>query len=238
MGCAYILTSPSGHSYIGITLRTLEQRWHEHVVMSRKRDRKNAIHVAIAKYGADTFVIEELFGAETWEELCRIERALIECCGTFGNGGYNMTPGGDGVASMDEETRKRHRERTADGTRRAWAEGKMDARAKTISDPEYKRRHALAQSAASLAAFADPNGSAMQNLLKARRSQEARERVRKQVKALWTDPDYRAAQVAKRLAREPRTSESRRAQGEVMRKLIADRKAAGTYWLNDRTTKS
>lgn len=53
---------------------------------------------AIRKYGADAVKVVTLAIADSWEYLQLIEKNAIRVFSTFGDGGYNMTEGGDGFA--------------------------------------------------------------------------------------------------------------------------------------------
>lgn len=56
-----ITNSINDKVYIGITTRTVQGRWMEHVSRSRyPNEYKSAIHSAIRKYGQDSFKVEEI----------------------------------------------------------------------------------------------------------------------------------------------------------------------------------
>lgn len=164
MGCLYQLTSPSGKSYIGITSKTLDERWKTHV-MRTAEGRNQALQRAIRKYGADAFRRCVLVVADSWEYLCDLERKAIVAFETLSPDGYNLTAGGEGVvgrihtpeaaARMSEGQRRRIRtpeelQRAADGVRRYWlSEAGMarKASAKAAKDAYKagaKERHSLA----------------------------------------------------------------------------------------------
>lgn len=228
MGCLYKLTSPSGKSYIGITMHDTEKRLTEHVKRAFSLRARGPLHAAIRKYGLDAFTQEILGRADEWSELCAMEKVAIETHQTLSPLGYNMTSGGDGVTGMSEEARRLHREHTSVGTKAAWADPAMRAnRAAAFTSPTFKAKHSKATSEGTRAAFADPEKH--QRMADSHRAQSFRDQARASVKRLWADPAYRANQVAKRLARPKRSEESIRAQSEKMKRLIAERKAAGTY---------
>lgn len=93
MGFLYQLTSPSGKSYIGVTSKTVEERWRTHVNDAPHCDR--AVHRAIRKYGADTFEVRTLAEAEMGY-LWDLEPKAIAALGTLAPNGYNMAEGGEG----------------------------------------------------------------------------------------------------------------------------------------------
>jgi len=90
MGCLYLITSPSGKSYVGITKRTLEERVHEHCSSSQLIGR------AIRKYGLAYMKIEQLQAENDWQLLQALEIQTIAKLNTRYPKGYNLTDGGDG----------------------------------------------------------------------------------------------------------------------------------------------
>lgn len=229
MGCLYKLTSPSGKSYIGITSFSLEKRWKEHVGDAYS-GRYGALFSAIRKYGPNTFTIQIVRIEDDWPTLCALERDAIQHFGTFGHG-YNATPGGDGVIEMTEESRKRHKSKTSEGTRKAWANGTLRAhRAEAWLKPGAREQHSQATAKGTALAFSNPE--VRKRLKESRQRPEYRDIIRKKVTLLWSDPDYRAKQLAKRRARSPRSTESKSLQSLKMKDLIAKRKSEGTYWVD------
>ena len=90
MGIIYKITSPSGKSYIGKTNGTLKRRLRVHMSSGSKCP---AIKAAIEKYGEDAMSIDIL--AEVPDPLSNEwEMFMIKKHGTYGPGGYNLTPGG------------------------------------------------------------------------------------------------------------------------------------------------
>lgn len=99
----------TGKAYIGITSRTVKQRWNEHVAASR-RDPDSYFHRAIAVYGADNFLVETICIAFGRENACAIEIALIAEQSTLLPDGYNLSVGGQGAAPLGAAGRERLRE--------------------------------------------------------------------------------------------------------------------------------
>ena len=111
---AYVVTCKvTGRQYVGITGRTLQQRWKEHVSDAKTRTRRSILGTAIRKYGSDQFSIEPIFCALSWADLCVAERVLIAQHGTLKPGGYNLSPGGEGCLGLKRslETRALMRDR-------------------------------------------------------------------------------------------------------------------------------
>jgi group I intron endonuclease len=229
MGCLYKLTSPSGKSYIGISMFPIEKRLLEHQRNATKRNGRGPLRSAIRKYGIASFTCQVLAERDSWAELCELERTAIETHGTFCPRGYNMTTGGDGVVGLAEESKQLHRSQTSVGTLKAWQRPSMRAkRAAAFEKPAVKTKQAETTRKQMATAYQDP--AFVEKIRAARANPEFRKAMSRSVRELWKNPEYRANQVAKRRGRSHRTEESRRAQSEKMRALIAARKAAGTYW--------
>lgn len=91
-GFIYKITNKvNGKSYIGQTRYTVEFRWRQH---QHKKDNTH-FHNAIAKYGADSFIVETLEECELAEMDSR-EIYYIAKFDTYNNG-YNSSTGGDGM---------------------------------------------------------------------------------------------------------------------------------------------
>lgn len=94
---AYLITCRiNGKGYVGITSRSVEQRWSDHLRDARDSKHKMAITRAIAKHGAHNFEIETLASAKSWPDICAVERVLIVQHDTRGMRGYNISDGGAG----------------------------------------------------------------------------------------------------------------------------------------------
>ena len=111
MGCIYIVWFPNGKGYAGKTSLGLEHRKRGHR-RAAELGCSNLLHRALRKYGMDNveWVVEH--DGVPAEDLDRLEIETIAWFGFFGPGGYNMTIGGDGGATMigaivGEETRRR-----------------------------------------------------------------------------------------------------------------------------------
>lgn len=86
----------SGRRYIGLTSRTMERRWSQHVCQSRRAKGKNAHFAnAIRKYGKDAFSHEVLEVHSTLEEANAAEIRLIDEFRTRDpEFGFNLAKGG------------------------------------------------------------------------------------------------------------------------------------------------
>lgn len=88
MGYVYLISNDiNNKKYVGITIRTIEQRWKEHL-----RHDNEIIDKAIKKYGANHFFIQQLEECSD-EELDNKEQYWISYYDSYKNG-YNCTTGG------------------------------------------------------------------------------------------------------------------------------------------------
>lgn len=92
--------------YVGVTLRKVTRRFHEHIYAALNYKDKYRFHAAIRKYGADNFHCECLLSDIPKDRLGLFEMACIAYFNSYKNG-YNGTPGGDSVGEVFEETRQK-----------------------------------------------------------------------------------------------------------------------------------
>lgn len=95
----YLITNSKNEKcYVGKTSRTAERRWKDNVSKA-KAGSKTHFHQAVRKYGAENFKTEVLCKVRHPEHMNSMERHFIILLNTMGEFGYNITPGGDGVAA-------------------------------------------------------------------------------------------------------------------------------------------
>jgi group I intron endonuclease len=108
----------NGKGYVGITSGEVSRRMDQHYDAA-KYMKETLLARALRKYGADGFVLTILGHADSWEELCAMERAAIQTHNTFAftktGHGYNMTLGGEGAAGLRQSAE--HRQRIGDAQR-------------------------------------------------------------------------------------------------------------------------
>jgi group I intron endonuclease len=99
--------------YIGLTTRTLEHRWKQHIYESNKKDSwewNTPLGNAIKKYGKDSFQVFVLEECSSETEMKKREIDLIkERKSLSAETGYNLSLGGDGRLGYklsDESKRK------------------------------------------------------------------------------------------------------------------------------------
>lgn len=104
MGFVYIITFPSGKSYIGQTTRSVTKRIEEHIKCSGDCI---ILENAIKKYGINNLITETLLEVNN-TQLDYYETKLIEMYGTVEPYGYNIRSGGStGIHSIESRERMR-----------------------------------------------------------------------------------------------------------------------------------
>lgn len=97
----------NGKIYVGMTGKTVAQRWALHLANARKDSPKQSITRAIKKYGPENFTIRKIDGCESRELACGLEMTYILLYqATNTDLGYNCTFGGDGVVPTPEVREK------------------------------------------------------------------------------------------------------------------------------------
>jgi group I intron endonuclease len=112
-GCIYKLTNKfNGDAYIGQhkNVLTVEKRWSIHIYTAEKGF-GSYIHNAVAEYGAENFIAEVIWSGPQ-SQLNEKEIWFIKKFHTFTEdpeykGGYNLTPGGDGITQHSKASRKK-----------------------------------------------------------------------------------------------------------------------------------
>lgn len=95
MGYIYKITNKINQkSYIGLTTKTIQERWQEHIQVIDKYKNVRPLYSALAKYGLEAFSIEEIEEVDD-DYLGEREIYWISYFNTYQKG-YNATLGGDG----------------------------------------------------------------------------------------------------------------------------------------------
>jgi hypothetical protein len=101
----YKLTSPSGKSYVGLTVATVKRRFSQHKTLWRKLKRQGVrdyrgmqvtslLFFAFDKYDPSLWTHEVLFESDDSDAVRSMEIAMIQEHGTLAPGGYNVLLGG------------------------------------------------------------------------------------------------------------------------------------------------
>ena len=93
-----------GKSYIGQTIRSLDERWRQHCANSSTC---GYISSALKKHGKENFTITEIGGANSQDELNYQEFMFIHKHNTLVPNGYNLRVGGQAGGRPSKELRKK-----------------------------------------------------------------------------------------------------------------------------------
>lgn len=102
MGYIYKITNKLNNKvYIGQTIRTIEERWKDHQrLLYNEKSNTRPLYLAMAKYGLNNFIIEELEEVKNNKLLDEREKYWINYYNSY-NEGYNATYGGNGSTFYD-----------------------------------------------------------------------------------------------------------------------------------------
>lgn len=92
----YLITSPQGKQYVGITTLTVNRRMTGHKTAARLGS-PYPLHAAIRKYGFDAMTVTVLHTTVDLTELHALEVETIAKLNTQSPNGYNLTAGGEGT---------------------------------------------------------------------------------------------------------------------------------------------
>jgi len=232
--------------YIGQTIKTVEQRWKEHVGTSIKG--QSLFCRAIRKYGPDSFLVEVIESCSTEEDLNLREIFWIKEFSSFGDNGYNLTEGGQGCSGYhhtkdmklhlseihkgrkfsDEHLKnlglaqkeRMKRSPHSEEARKKMSEG---ARNRKISE-EHKK---IISESNRLRALKNPMSGERRNSFKERmQSIEAAEKRKESMKNFRHSEETKKKMSEKKKGRKlpPRTEEHKQKLSESKRKLDEERK--------------
>lgn len=184
----YLITSPTGKQYVGITTQPLNRRMAGHRI-SAKQGSPYPLHAAIRKHGFGAMQVEVLNATRDSDELHKLEIETIASLNTRAPNGYNLTDGGEGTAGHTK----------SDVERQALSSRMIDR----WDDPEFvamrkqkSKEVALNQSPERLAAFQAGAKAYWTPETRAKRAAETGARQ----KLLWADPEYRARHTERLVA--------------------------------------
>ena len=224
----YIITSPGGKSYVGVTSRTAAWRFARHSSNALAGGTAcRFLTNALRKYGPENFTVRTLV-VGSFEYVLGLEQPAIAAFGTMAPHGYNLREGGQN-GRMSDETRskistlakERHRKdpglakRHADAIRgRKHTPETIEKMTRTRATPEWKAK----SRAAHLGQIkSEETRAKLRQAAKHRPpiSEETRQRLREA--AARRDPSHYE-----------RSPEQNKAQSIRVKQWWADRKAGGS----------
>lgn len=211
MGALYLVTSPSGKQYIGVTVRPLAVRMARHWADAAKGS-DCALHRAARKYGVESMQARVLVEADCPKYLRLLERKAIRSFNTKAPNGYNLTDGGDGLPGMRHTAAARERMSVSqaeswqdESIRRKRADGISAARKRNWVDPAYRAAMAKAKQseshksvmAAHLSGLWSERRAVMLDGIAARWSDLKQRKQHSDIaRSTWADPEVRARRIA------------------------------------------
>ena len=185
--CYKIFNTNNDKVYIGIT-NDYKKRWREHRCASKSKD--TYLYRAIRKYSLNTFQMEILKTALTWDEICSIEIDMIKNYdSTNPLKGYNLSTGGEGAQGI-----KRSLESVKASSKAAskWAQNNL----------EYLRNIALIQ-------MSDPKNKEISRqgankqwkLMSEKELIERKERLSEEAKDRWANDDKYKNKLLKKISK-------------------------------------
>ncbi len=198
MGCVYeIYNEVNGRCYIGVTNRTAQARWKEHVRNAQKGS-KTALSRAIRKYGHEKFVVTPIITSDHRNNLFLAERAMVLAYKANGHNLYNMTDGGDGAFS--DEAFENGRKATTKRLIEQWKDPDYRDRMIKLSKTQWTDEKRQAASERMKALYADETfrtemGRKIKQA-KASATPEAKLKESESRKRFWSHPDRKVEKSA------------------------------------------
>lgn len=101
----------TGQSYVGVTSRSLDKRFKEHVNNALRYGCSSYLYNAIRKYGPETFCCSKLSSHIGMDEAYAEEIRMIEYLRYIGASLYNISSGGNGSSSWSGEMKNKQSQR-------------------------------------------------------------------------------------------------------------------------------
>jgi hypothetical protein len=106
--------------YVGYTNKDPKERFQQHLAYALKYDANWPISNALRKYPEKYWTVTTLGWVKTKERAVEKEKYWIKKYDSYGKGGYNATPGGDGGVGYIYERTTAHRKTVGERTRKTW----------------------------------------------------------------------------------------------------------------------
>jgi len=185
--CYKISNINNNKVYIGIT-NDYKKRWREHRCAAKSKD--TYLYRAVRKYSFNTFYMEILETASTWNEICIIEENIIKSYNsTNPSKGYNLSAGGEGAYGIKR-------------TPQQIARQKKDASKWAQDNLEYLRNMALIQMSDPKNREISRQGAYKQwELMSEKELVERKERLSQEAKDRWANDDKYKNKLLKKISK-------------------------------------
>lgn len=194
-GIIYLIKNNiSGKCYVGLTTKSLDTRWKQHLKEAKKNNPR-PLYSSIRKYGEEAFVIVVLEDVVSLDKLQESERKWIKYFSSDDNdSGYNLTPGGNGfIGSPPEEMRKKISASLLGHTKSVETKEKIAAalRGKSHSqEVKNKIKIALARPAC--------KESKRQKSIGKTHTELSKEKIKSSMRSVWANDTYRKEMCRRR----------------------------------------
>lgn len=96
----------NGKKYVGITSRSIEERFEDHKSRARCYQRGNRLYSAMRKYGVDNFTVSLIVQVDNEDDVRELETQHIKQLDSYKNG-YNCNLGGHGNLVLTDEIKEK-----------------------------------------------------------------------------------------------------------------------------------
>ncbi len=101
-----VTNTENGKSYIGITSRSTDKRWKEHLSRAKSGQRNGRLYAALRKYGEEKFEVTTIDQVDCEDSVRELEKKYIQEFDSYENG-YNCNLGGYGFLTVPDDIRKK-----------------------------------------------------------------------------------------------------------------------------------
>jgi group I intron endonuclease len=190
----------SGKAYIGVTYKTAEQRWKEHVGAALWEKSRRAFMCAIRKYGEWQFFVETIFVAFGRDAGNEMERVFIAEHGTMSPHGYNLSTGGEGTVGRCLSDEARANMSAARTGLKFSEKARASLSALRAGKPWTARKRAGITSVMKTDEYRSKMRAATAHVVHPKLSDDGKAKVSRANKQKWATPGYRERMIAARNA--------------------------------------
>jgi len=99
-----IINLVTGQPWVGLTTKTLEERWKQHITRITCTRKRTYLYNAMKKYGIDNFIIQPIDYSDNIEDLNKKEDYWATYYNSYYPNGYNLQKCGGNLGAVKHET--------------------------------------------------------------------------------------------------------------------------------------
>lgn len=184
-----ITCNTTGKIYVGITARTPEFRWQQHVQHGMSGRLNTPLYAAIREYGRDNFTLECVGETKTRKEAGELEKKFVAEYDCVDPKGFNRTSGGEPGTRWSDSARQKASE-SKKGI--PWTEEKRQVMAITQCTPEYRAKMRAARAKRDVIVVTDEQKQKIsKSLAEHYKDPDARRKSSERATLLMSDPERR-----------------------------------------------